>query len=87
MASVLMAEQNMNHHRGSKIIVSYHVNGENTSKEDLSHIVARIQATSPDIIKLVIDATDITEIARILHLLSCSQVQVLLMKIDAFLLL
>ncbi|XP_060667918.1 bifunctional 3-dehydroquinate dehydratase/shikimate dehydrogenase, chloroplastic isoform X4 [Ziziphus jujuba] len=74
LASVLPGEQKMNHHCGSKIIVSYHVNGENLPKEDLGNIVARIQATGPDIIRLVIDAADITEIARVFHLLSCSQV-------------
>ena len=71
-----MAQQKINNHGGGKIIVSRHLNGEDASKEDLCHLVARMEATSPDIIRLVIEATDIIEMGRIFHLLSCSQVQV-----------
>lgn len=77
MASNLTAQQKINLHGGSKIIVSCHLNIEDASKEDLWHLVARVEATSPDIIRLVIEATDIIEMSIIFHLLSCSQVQVL----------
>ncbi|KAF3454389.1 hypothetical protein FNV43_RR04836 [Rhamnella rubrinervis] len=74
VASNLAAQQKINRHGGSKIIVSCHLNGEDASKEDLCRLVARMEATSPDILRLVIEATDITEMGRIFHLLSCSQV-------------
>lgn len=84
MASNLKAQEKTDHHGGSKIIVSCYLNGENTLKEDLYHLVARMEAASPDIVKLVIEATDIVELDSIFHLLSCSQVQVLCYKILFF---
>ncbi|PON73979.1 3-dehydroquinate dehydratase type I [Parasponia andersonii] len=73
-ASKLLAKHKMSQSRGSKSIVSCYVNGETQSEEDLNHIIASMQPTGADIIKLVTDAADITEIPRIFHLFSCCQV-------------
>jgi 3-dehydroquinate dehydratase/shikimate dehydrogenase len=50
------------------------LSGATPSKEDLSHLVASMQATKADIIKVVSNANDITELDRIFHLLSHSEV-------------
>lgn len=74
-----MAKNRTSHSRGSKSIVSYYVNGETPSEENLNHIIETMQATGADIIKLVTKAADITEIPRIFHLFSCCQVRVLVL--------
>ncbi|GMY21248.1 bifunctional 3-dehydroquinate dehydratase/shikimate dehydrogenase, chloroplastic-like [Fagus crenata] len=74
VASNHMEELKMNCHSGCKVIVSCYVNGMTPSEEYLSYLVANMQATRADIIKLVINATNITEITRIFHLLSHCQV-------------
>ncbi|XP_058076132.1 bifunctional 3-dehydroquinate dehydratase/shikimate dehydrogenase, chloroplastic-like isoform X2 [Magnolia sinica] len=58
----------------SKVIVSCHVSGGTPSKEELGNLVARLQSTGADVVKVVTDATNITDIARIFHLHSHSQV-------------
>ncbi|KAF5453933.1 hypothetical protein F2P56_023642 [Juglans regia] len=73
VASNLRGGLKMDHRGGSKVIVSCYVNGM-ASLEDLSHLVASMQATGADIIKLATKAIDITEISRIFHLLSHCQV-------------
>jgi 3-dehydroquinate dehydratase/shikimate dehydrogenase len=73
-----MEELKMNCHSGSKVIVSCYVNGMTPSEEYLSYLVANMQATRADIIKLVINATNITEITRIFHLLSHCQVSIVM---------
>ncbi|XP_059652601.1 bifunctional 3-dehydroquinate dehydratase/shikimate dehydrogenase, chloroplastic-like [Cornus florida] len=77
VAADLMEKHKLNQRRGSKVIVSCYVESATPSKEDLSHLVARMQSFGADIIKLVTSATDITEIARIFHLLSCCQVPII----------
>lgn len=57
-----------------KIIVSCNVAGGATLKEELGHLVTQMQPTGADIIKLVIDANDITDLAHLFHLLSRYQV-------------
>jgi 3-dehydroquinate dehydratase/shikimate dehydrogenase len=74
VASDLMGELRKNRHSGSKIIVSCYVNSMASLEEDLSHLVSSIQTTGANIIKLVANATSITEISRIFHLLSHCQV-------------
>lgn len=57
-----------------KIIVSSH-NYQNTpSAEELGNLVARIQATGADIVKIATTALDITDCARIFQVLAHSQV-------------
>uniref|UniRef100_A0A5B6ZQ17 Shikimate dehydrogenase substrate binding N-terminal domain-containing protein n=1 Tax=Davidia involucrata TaxID=16924 RepID=A0A5B6ZQ17_DAVIN len=73
VASNLMEEHKLNQHGGSKVIVSCFLDSVIPSKEELSHLVARMQSTGADIIKLVTNATNITELARIFHLLSHCQ--------------
>lgn len=76
VASDLMEERKLNGHSSSisKIIVSCFLDTVASSKEDLSSLIARMQSTGADIIKLVANATDITQISRIFHLLSHCQV-------------
>jgi 3-dehydroquinate dehydratase/shikimate dehydrogenase len=74
VASDLKGELRMNHHSGSKVIVSCYVNSMASLEEDLSHLVATMQTTGANIIKLVTNATTITEIPRIFRLLSRCQV-------------
>ena len=57
-----------------KVIVSSH-NYENTpSVEDLGNLVARIQATGADIVKIATTALDITDVARIFQITVQSKV-------------
>ena len=58
----------------TKFIVSCHINGMTPSDEELNNLAASMQATGADIIKMVSNVSDITEIARIFHLLSHCQV-------------
>ncbi|KAE8010114.1 hypothetical protein FH972_006507 [Carpinus fangiana] len=74
VASDLKGELRKNHYSGSKIIVSCYVNSMASLEEDLSHLLASMKTTGADIIKLVTNATTITEIPRIFHLLSRCQV-------------
>ncbi|KAJ7978041.1 bifunctional 3-dehydroquinate dehydratase/shikimate dehydrogenase, chloroplastic-like [Quillaja saponaria] len=69
-----MVECKMNHDCGSKVIVSCYVEGVTPSEEDLSHLVALMEAAGAHILKLVISAADITENARIFRLLLHCQV-------------
>lgn len=74
VASSLIKEGKFHQSSRSKMIVSSYVNAMNPSKEDLSHLVARLQSTGADIIKLVLDAKTITDTAKVFHLLSHCQV-------------
>ncbi|XP_010503257.1 PREDICTED: bifunctional 3-dehydroquinate dehydratase/shikimate dehydrogenase, chloroplastic-like [Camelina sativa] len=57
-----------------KVIVSSH-NYENTpSVEDLNDLVARIQQSGADIVKIATTAVDITDVARMFHITSNAQV-------------
>ncbi|XP_006338901.1 bifunctional 3-dehydroquinate dehydratase/shikimate dehydrogenase, chloroplastic-like [Solanum tuberosum] len=58
---------------GCKLITSCFVDNV-TSKEDLSQIVASMQSTGADILKIVTNANDITELEKTFHLLSHCQV-------------
>ncbi|KAA8536928.1 hypothetical protein F0562_029406 [Nyssa sinensis] len=73
VASDLMEEHKLNQHGSSKLIVSCYLESATPSKEDLGYLVARMQSTGADIIKLVTNASNITEVARIFHLLSHCQ--------------
>lgn len=73
-ATEVMKEQIFCQRSSSKTIVSYYVDGVKSSKEDLRQLVMDIQSTGADIIKVVINATDITELIHLFHLLSHCQV-------------
>ncbi|GAB2277534.1 hypothetical protein Dimus_012244 [Dionaea muscipula] len=60
-----------------KVIVSSHNYENSPSAEELGNLVVRIQATGADIVKIATTALDITDSARILQLLSHSQVPVI----------
>lgn len=74
VASDLIAEHKLDKHSRSKLIVSYYVDGSTPSKEDLIQLVARMQSTGADIIKLVSNSSSITELSRIFHLFSLCQI-------------
>ncbi|XP_021742372.1 bifunctional 3-dehydroquinate dehydratase/shikimate dehydrogenase, chloroplastic-like [Chenopodium quinoa] len=56
------------------IIVSSHNYQSTPSVEEIGNLVSRIQATGADIVKIATTATDITDCARILQVLTHSQV-------------
>ncbi|KAK6777577.1 hypothetical protein RDI58_024295 [Solanum bulbocastanum] len=58
---------------GCKLITSCFVDNV-TSKEDLSQVIASMQSTGADILKIVTNANDITELEKMFHLLSHCQV-------------
>ncbi|KAM6577642.1 hypothetical protein CsatB_029479 [Cannabis sativa] len=74
VASKFMEEQRNSPSRGTKNIVSFYVNGETPSEQELKHIISSMQETRADIIKLVTNAADITELPRIFNLFSIFQV-------------
>ena len=74
VASIFMGKQKMDQYSTCKTIVSCYVDGMTPPIEVLSCCVARLQSTGADLIKLVINATNITEITKIFHLLSHCQV-------------
>ncbi|XXG79323.1 hypothetical protein AAC387_Pa09g0422 [Persea americana] len=74
VAAEFMSGVQLEKYCNSKIIVSYHVKDRSSSKEELGDLVAHMQSTRADIIKLVIDAFVITDVAKIFHLLSQCQV-------------
>ncbi|EOA30069.1 hypothetical protein CARUB_v10013176mg [Capsella rubella] len=57
-----------------KVIVSSHNNENTPCVEDLEDLVARIQQTEADIVKIVTTAVNITDVARVFHITSNSQV-------------
>ncbi|XP_076930014.1 bifunctional 3-dehydroquinate dehydratase/shikimate dehydrogenase, chloroplastic-like [Bidens hawaiensis] len=62
-----------------KLIVSSH-NYQNTpSLEDLNNLVNKMQSTGADIVKIATTAVDITDVARVFHITSQSQVPIISM--------
>ncbi|XP_068462451.1 bifunctional 3-dehydroquinate dehydratase/shikimate dehydrogenase, chloroplastic-like isoform X3 [Phaseolus vulgaris] len=57
----------------TKVIVSSHNYQLTPSIEDLGNLVARIQATGADIVKIATTATDITDVARMFQIMVHSQ--------------
>lgn len=60
-----------------KIIVSSHNYQSTPSVEDLGNLVAKIQATGADIVKIATTALDITDVARIFQITVHSQVPII----------
>ncbi|GLT60536.1 hypothetical protein SLA2020_332980 [Shorea laevis] len=77
VASDQMMTQKLNRSCITEVIVSHHVNGGVPSDEELRELVKSMKATGADIIKLIANASDITELARMFQLLSYSQVPTL----------
>ncbi|MCD7450340.1 hypothetical protein HAX54_005428 [Datura stramonium] len=73
MASDFTRKEKSRCRSGCKVITSCFVDNV-TSKEDLSQVVACMQSTGADILKIVTDANDITELEKMFHLLSHCQV-------------
>ncbi|XP_022758114.1 bifunctional 3-dehydroquinate dehydratase/shikimate dehydrogenase, chloroplastic-like [Durio zibethinus] len=63
----------------SRIIVSSYVNGWKPSTEKLADLIARMQATGADVIKLDICVDYITDLAPVFTILTHSQVQLIAM--------
>uniref|UniRef100_A0A0D6R304 shikimate dehydrogenase (NADP(+)) n=1 Tax=Araucaria cunninghamii TaxID=56994 RepID=A0A0D6R304_ARACU len=61
----------------SKVIVSSHNYQITPSLEDLSLLVARIQSTGADIVKIATTATNVTDVARIFRVLAHCQVPII----------
>ncbi|KAL3814711.1 hypothetical protein ACJIZ3_015979 [Penstemon smallii] len=74
IASDFMKEYKLSQHSGSKIIVSCCVDNLRTLQEDPTHLVAKLQSSGADIIKFVLGAVNITDIAKVFDLYSHCQV-------------
>ncbi|KAL4202573.1 hypothetical protein AMTRI_Chr02g221780 [Amborella trichopoda] len=61
----------------SKVIVSSHNYQITPSLEELGNLVARIQATGADIVKIATTATNIIDVARMFHILVHCQVPII----------
>jgi hypothetical protein len=59
----------------TKVIVSSHNYQQTPSVEDLGNLVARIQATGADIVKIATTAVEITDVARMFQIMVHSQVR------------
>lgn len=66
----------MDKRSSSKIIVSRYLNGENMSKEKLGNLIASMQSSGGDVIKLLVEVDYITDLAPIFQLLTSCQVLV-----------
>ncbi|KAG8472873.1 hypothetical protein CXB51_034818 [Gossypium anomalum] len=77
VASHLIRELKINYQSATKFIVSCHITGTTPSDEELANLAATMRATGADILKVVVNVMDITEIARIFHLLSHYQMPVI----------
>lgn len=58
----------------SKIIVSRYLNGEKSSKEKLGNLIASMQSSGADVLKLLVEVDYITDLAPIFQLLTSCQV-------------
>lgn len=75
MASDVLMDELMSKRCSSKIIVSSYVNGCGTpSLDKLGNLIAYLQSTGADIVKIVIDVVYITDVAPVLQMLTYCQV-------------
>ncbi|XP_027367994.1 bifunctional 3-dehydroquinate dehydratase/shikimate dehydrogenase, chloroplastic-like [Abrus precatorius] len=70
-------------HPNSKFIVSSYVNGGNSSAETLGDLIARMQITGADAIKLKIDVNYITDLVPIFRMLTHSQVPLIAIAVGS----
>lgn len=66
----------------TKVIVSSHNYQYTPSVEDLGDLVARIQATGADIVKIATTAVEITDVARMFQIMVHSQVSHVCLKAE-----
>ncbi|KAL3623286.1 hypothetical protein CASFOL_032102 [Castilleja foliolosa] len=76
LASTLIKEDKLNQLKSSKLIVSCYLDSFTPTNDSHNRLVAEMQSTEADIIKIVSTAANITEIARVFDFLSNSQVPV-----------
>ncbi|KAK3003243.1 hypothetical protein RJ639_018185 [Escallonia herrerae] len=74
VASDVVLSELMNKRSNTKIIVSSYLNGGTPSKEKLGNLIACLQCTGADIVKVVIDVIYITDVAPLFHVLAHCQV-------------
>ncbi|KAK2990563.1 hypothetical protein RJ640_019843 [Escallonia rubra] len=74
VASDVVLSELMNKRSNTKIIVSSYLNGGTPSKEKLGNLIACLQCTRADIVKVVIDVVYITDVAPLFHVLAHCQV-------------
>ncbi|KAK9984047.1 hypothetical protein SO802_033572 [Lithocarpus litseifolius] len=67
----------------SKIIVSSYVNGGKPSNERLGNLIACMQSTGADVIKLVIDVDYITDLAPVFQMLAHCQVPLIAIAVGS----
>lgn len=74
VASALRERDKFHQCSKNKLIVACNVDNIASPKEDIGHLIADMQSTGADILKLVVNATNITETAKVFQVLSHSQV-------------
>ncbi|KAK3041436.1 hypothetical protein RJ639_000413 [Escallonia herrerae] len=74
VASDVVLSELMNKRSNTKIIVSSYLNGGTPSKEKLGNLIACLQCSGADIVKVVIDVVYITDVAPLFHVLVHCQV-------------
>ncbi|XP_057857753.1 bifunctional 3-dehydroquinate dehydratase/shikimate dehydrogenase, chloroplastic isoform X2 [Cryptomeria japonica] len=75
--SPFVSQRSKKNSQNCKIIVSSYVNGSTPSSEDLGHLVAKMQSTGADILKVVTTATNITDVSHIFKLIPHCQVPII----------
>ncbi|XP_076883675.1 bifunctional 3-dehydroquinate dehydratase/shikimate dehydrogenase, chloroplastic-like [Bidens hawaiensis] len=79
-SDVSVIDELMQKRENSKIVVSSYVKNNNTTRccrEKLGNLLAGLQSTGADIIKIVTEVAYITDVAPVFHLLTHSQVPVI----------
>ncbi|CAN1199933.1 Bifunctional 3-dehydroquinate dehydratase/shikimate dehydrogenase, chloroplastic [Linum perenne] len=67
----------------TKLIVSSYVNGQKPSADELGSLIAAMQSTGADIIKLVIDVESITDLAPVFRMLTHSEVPLIALAVGS----
>ncbi|KAF9669378.1 hypothetical protein SADUNF_Sadunf14G0101400 [Salix dunnii] len=67
----------------TKLIVSSYVNGRKPSAEELGYLIACMQSTGADVLKLVLDVEKITDLAPVFTMLSHCQVPLIALAVGS----
>ncbi len=81
MASDINMTEYLYNRTNSKLIVSSYVNSEKPSTEELGNLIACMQSTGADAIKLVINVDYITDLATVFKMLAHCQVDTSLIQL------
>ena len=74
MASEDVMAEYVYNRSNTKLIVSSYVNGTKPSAEELGYLIACMQSTGADVLKIVLDVEKITDLAPVFTMLSHCQV-------------